>query len=119
MSVISTLSSDQDVIENDRLVAPKPIPRTRLCPKGRVAPEIAHSARRLKMSLRRTQPKGVMDPGFVPISWDEALARSFDRRRSRRLTGSAIGGQLLAIPFGVPAQQGMLILRRQIADLCR
>lgn len=43
------------------------------CLKGRAAPEIAHSARRLATPLRRTAPKGAEDPRFVPISWDEAL----------------------------------------------
>ncbi|GLR84473.1 molybdopterin-dependent oxidoreductase [Bradyrhizobium iriomotense] len=71
-----------NVIENDRLVAVKPDPThptgKALCPKGRAAPEIAHSVRRLKTPLRRTQPKGATDPGFVPISWDEALAEIAD-----------------------------------------
>jgi anaerobic selenocysteine-containing dehydrogenase/ferredoxin-NADP reductase len=66
-----------NVIDNDRLVAVKPNPGhptgKALCPKGRAAPEIAHSARRLRMPLRRTMPKGASDPGFVPISWEEAL----------------------------------------------
>ncbi|GGF57247.1 molybdopterin oxidoreductase [Azorhizobium oxalatiphilum] len=66
-----------NVVENGRLVAVRPDPShptgKALCPKGRAAPEIAHSARRLKTPLRRTAPKGAADPGFVPISWDEAL----------------------------------------------
>lgn len=66
-----------NVVENDRLVAVRPNPShptgKAMCPKGRAAPEIAHSARRLKTPLRRTAPKGAADPGFVPISWDEAL----------------------------------------------
>lgn len=72
-----------NVIENDRLVAVKPNPAhptgKALCPKGRAAPEIAHSARRLRTPLRRTTPKGAADPGFVPISWDEALAEIADK----------------------------------------
>lgn len=44
-----------------------------MCPKGRAAPEIAHSARRLTTPLRRTTPRGAADPAFKPISWDEAL----------------------------------------------
>jgi anaerobic selenocysteine-containing dehydrogenase/ferredoxin-NADP reductase len=66
-----------NVIENDRLVAVRPNPAhptgKAICPKGRAAPEIAHSARRLTTPLRRTRPKGSADPGFVPISWEEAL----------------------------------------------
>ncbi len=66
-----------NVVENGRLVAVKPDPShptgQAICPKGRAAPEIVHSARRLRTPLRRTAPKGAADPGFVPISWDEAL----------------------------------------------
>jgi anaerobic selenocysteine-containing dehydrogenase/ferredoxin-NADP reductase len=72
-----------NVVENDRLVAVRPNPAhptgKAICPKGRAAPEIAHSARRLKTPLRRTAPKGAADPGFVPISWDEALTEIAER----------------------------------------
>ena len=72
-----------NVVENDRLVAVRPNPAhptgKAICPKGRAAPEIAHSARRLKTPLRRTTPKGAADPGFVPISWDEALTEIAER----------------------------------------
>jgi anaerobic selenocysteine-containing dehydrogenase/ferredoxin-NADP reductase len=65
------------VIENGRLVAVKPLPShptgKALCPKGRAAPEIVHSARRLTSPLRRTAPKTSADPGWEPISWEEAL----------------------------------------------
>ncbi|MDJ0385194.1 molybdopterin-dependent oxidoreductase [Streptomyces sp. G-G2] len=44
-----------------------------MCPKGRSAPEIAHSTRRLTRPLRRTHPKSDPDPGWEAISWDEAL----------------------------------------------
>ncbi|WP_298957326.1 molybdopterin-dependent oxidoreductase [uncultured Methylobacterium sp.] len=71
------------VVENDRLVSVRPNPAhptgRALCPKGRAAPEIAHSARRLTTPLRRTAPRGAEDPGFVPVSWDEALAEIADR----------------------------------------
>jgi anaerobic selenocysteine-containing dehydrogenase/ferredoxin-NADP reductase len=81
-----------NVVENDRLVAVRPNPAhptgKALCPKGRAAPEIAHSARRLKTPLRRTAPKGATDPGFVPISWDEALSEIAERLgRYREETG--------------------------------
>ncbi|TCK25646.1 molybdopterin-dependent oxidoreductase [Pseudonocardia endophytica] len=45
-----------------------------LCPKGRAAPEIVHSDRRLTRPLRRTTPKSDPDPGWREISWDEALS---------------------------------------------
>jgi anaerobic selenocysteine-containing dehydrogenase/ferredoxin-NADP reductase len=66
-----------NIIENGRLVAVKPLPShptgKALCPKGRAAPEIVHSARRLTTPLRRTQPKTSRDPGWEQITWDEAL----------------------------------------------
>lgn len=66
-----------NTVEDGRLVSVRPNPDhptgKAICPKGRAAPEIAHSARRLKTPLRRTNPKGAEDAGFVPISWDEAL----------------------------------------------
>ena len=44
-----------------------------LCAKGRAAPEIAGSPRRLTRPMKRTRPRGEADPGWVEISWDEAL----------------------------------------------
>ena len=44
-----------------------------LCAKGRAAPELVYSKARLTTPLRRTRPKGDSDPGWVEISWDEAL----------------------------------------------
>ena len=44
-----------------------------LCAKGRAAPEMLADRDRLTTPLRRTRPKGDPDPGWEPISWDEAL----------------------------------------------
>jgi anaerobic selenocysteine-containing dehydrogenase len=44
-----------------------------ICAKGRAAPELVYHPERLTRPLRRTRPKGDADPGWVPISWDEAL----------------------------------------------
>jgi anaerobic selenocysteine-containing dehydrogenase/ferredoxin-NADP reductase len=64
-------------IEGGRLVAVTPLPEhptgKAICPKGRAAPELVHSARRLTRPLKRTRPKDDPDPGFVEIEWDEAL----------------------------------------------
>ena len=46
----------------------------KLCPKGRAAPEFVYHPDRVIRPLRRTQPKGAADPGWVAITWDEALA---------------------------------------------
>ena len=44
-----------------------------ICAKGRAAPELVYHKDRLTRPLRRTRPKGDADPGWVEISWDEAL----------------------------------------------
>ncbi len=66
-----------NTIVNDRLISVVANPGHptggAVCPKGRAAPEIAHSSRRLQRPLRRTRPKGDADPGWEEISWDEAL----------------------------------------------
>jgi len=49
-------------------------PKGRICVKGTAAPEIVHSPDRLQYPILRTCPKGERDPGWVRISWDEALA---------------------------------------------
>ncbi len=44
-----------------------------ICAKGRAAPELTSHQDRLTYPLRRTRPKGDLDPGWERISWDEAL----------------------------------------------
>jgi anaerobic selenocysteine-containing dehydrogenase len=44
-----------------------------ICVKGTAAPEIVYSPDRLRSPMKRTRPKGDPDPGWAPISWDEAL----------------------------------------------
>lgn len=64
-------------VEDGRFVRLDPDPThptgAALCAKGRAAPELVYSRNRLTSPLRRTRPKGDPDPGWVPISWDEAL----------------------------------------------
>lgn len=52
-----------------------------LCAKGRAAPELVYHPERLTQPLQRTRPKGDPDPGWQPISWDEALDRTADAMR--------------------------------------
>lgn len=65
------------VVENGRLTAVETLPGHptggALCAKGRAAPEMVHSPRRLSKPLRRTAPRDAADPGWIEISWDEAL----------------------------------------------
>ena len=64
-------------VENGRFTRLDPDPThptgQALCAKGRAAPELVYSKERLTQPLRRTRPKGEADPGWVEISWDEAL----------------------------------------------
>ncbi|MCA1396208.1 molybdopterin-dependent oxidoreductase [Bradyrhizobium sp. BRP56] len=66
-----------NVVENDRLVAVRNDPGHptghAVCPKGRAGPEIVAANNRLLYPMRRTRPKTDPDPGWVRISWDEAL----------------------------------------------
>ncbi len=65
------------VVEDGRLTGIEPLPGhpsgEKLCPKGRAAPELVYHPDRLTRPMRRTAPKGAADPGWVAISWDEAL----------------------------------------------
>lgn len=65
------------VTQNGRLLGIEPLPGhpsgEKLCPKGRAAPELVYHPDRLTRPLKRTNPKGAADPGWQPISWDEAL----------------------------------------------
>src|SRR5215472_16960440 len=68
------------VVEDGRLVAIEPNPShptgKALCAKGRASPELVEEPERLLYPLRRTRPKGDADPGWLRISWDEALDRT-------------------------------------------
>jgi anaerobic selenocysteine-containing dehydrogenase len=73
------------VIENGRFVALEPDPShptgKALCAKGRTAPELVYHPDRLLYPVKRTRPKGDLDPGWQWISWDEALDLSAARLR--------------------------------------
>ena len=99
-------------VEGDRLlsVAPDPSHPTgaALCPKGRAAPEIVHSPRRLTHPLRRTTPKTADDPGWVQIGWDEALTEIADRfDEIRRESGPEAVAFSVTSPSGTPISDGI------------
>jgi anaerobic selenocysteine-containing dehydrogenase/ferredoxin-NADP reductase len=66
-----------NVVENGRLVAVRNDPGHptghAICPKGRAGPEIVAANNRILYPMRRTRPKTDPDPGWVRISWEEAL----------------------------------------------
>ncbi|QOZ32904.1 molybdopterin-dependent oxidoreductase [Bradyrhizobium sp. CCBAU 53421] len=72
-----------------------------LCAKGRAAPEIVASPRRLTVPLKRTRPRDAADPGWVEVSWDEALTEIADRLRRIRAESGAE-----AVAFGVTTPSG-------------
>jgi anaerobic selenocysteine-containing dehydrogenase len=80
-----------------------------LCAKGRAAPELVYSKDRLTRPLRRTRPKGGADPGWEPISWDEALdiiagniRRIADAHGSHAVAFSQSSGSTTAITDSAP-----------------
>jgi anaerobic selenocysteine-containing dehydrogenase len=74
------------------------------CIKGRAAPELVHSDRRLLYPLMRTRPKGDADPGWRRITWDEALAFAAERMRA---STEAHGAQ--SVVFGVTTPSGTAV----------
>jgi anaerobic selenocysteine-containing dehydrogenase len=58
-----------------------------ICLKGKAAPEIVYHRSRLSHPLRRTRPKGVADPGWERITWDEALDTVAERLQAAAATG--------------------------------
>ena len=71
-----------------------------LCAKGRAAPELVYHKDRLTRPLLRTRPKGEADPGWRPISWDEALDRT--ARAMREIAGKH-GPQAVAFSQSSPS----------------
>ncbi|MCW5770339.1 MAG: molybdopterin-dependent oxidoreductase [Rhodospirillaceae bacterium] len=107
------------VVENDRLVRLEPDPShptgVALCVKGRATPEIEGNPNRLLYPMKRTAPKGAADPGFVRISWDEALDRS---AAALRAIAAAHGPEAVAFavssPSATPISDGLDFIERFI-----
>lgn len=88
---------------------------TALCPKGRAAPEIAHSTRRLTVPLRRTRPKGAEDPGWEEISWEEAMATVAERFSDiRDQDGAEAVAFAVTSPSGTPMSDSIEWVERLI-----
>ncbi|SAL53778.1 molybdopterin oxidoreductase [Caballeronia udeis] len=75
-------------IENGRLTGAGPAPEhptgKSLCIKGKAAPEILYHPDRLLYPLKRTNPKTADDPGWVRISWEEAIGTVGQKLRAIR-----------------------------------
>ena len=74
------------------------------CIKGRAAPELVHSKRRLLHPLMRSRPKGDADPGWRRVSWDEALQFTAEKLQwIARVDGPE------AVAFGVTTPSGTAV----------
>ena len=96
------------VVDNGRLVdveADRSHPTgNSVCVKGRAAPELVYAPERLLTPLRRTRPKGDPDPGWQPVSWDEALEWT-----AARLRAIAARHGPEAVAFGVATPSGTAV----------
>ena len=61
----------------------------KICPRPHLALQQVYDPDRVRQPLKRTNPKKGRneDPGFVPISWDEAMATIADRIMELRRSG--------------------------------
>lgn len=75
-----------------------------LCLKGKAAPAIVRHPHRLLQAMRRTAPKGAADPGWVPVTWDEALDEIADRLR---LLASEHGPECIVFGSSSPSTSAM------------
>jgi anaerobic selenocysteine-containing dehydrogenase len=75
-----------------------------LCVKGRAAPELVYAGDRLLYPMKRTRPKDDPDPGWVRISWDEALQWTAEQMRT---VAERDGPE--AVAFGVTTPSGTAV----------
>jgi len=94
-------------VENGRLtkVNTDPAhPNGCICVKGTAAPEIVYSPDRLRNPMKRTRPKGDPDPGWTPISWEEALSFTASRLSDIK---TQHGAEAVVFAFGTPSGGGI------------
>lgn len=88
---------------------------TAMCPKGRAAPELVHSPRRLTTPLRRTTPKTDPDPKWEAISWEAALEEVAQRLgRIRDESGPESVAFTVTSPSGTPLSDSIEWVERFI-----
>ena len=99
-----SICGTEALVRNGRLISvrvDKSHPNRGFCVKAEAAPEIVYNEERLKFPMKRTNPKGASDPGWVRISWDEALAEA-----SRRLLQIKEQSGAESVAFSRPAPGG-------------
>ncbi len=69
----------------------------KICPRPHLALQQVYDPDRIKVPMRRTNPKKGrdQDPGFVPISWDEAIDLIVEKMMELRLAGETHAFALL------------------------
>ena len=96
------------VVDGTRFVSLEPDPShptgQALCAKGRAAPEISYSPRRLMYPMKRTRPKGDADPGWTRISWDEALSTTAETLRN---VAAAHGSECVVFSAASPSTSAL------------
>ena len=57
-----------------------------ICPRGHIGLQVLYDPERIHLPLKRTQPekRNGIDPGWKPISWDQALEEISNRLKSLR-----------------------------------
>lgn len=108
-----------NTVEDDRLVAVRPDlshPTGKsMCMKGRAAPELVHSPHRQLFPMRRTAPKGGADPGWVRISWEEALTETAEKLgRVKAESGPEAVAFSVTTPSGTPLSDSIDWIERFI-----
>jgi len=83
-----------------------------ICIKGRAAPDLVYHPERLNYPLKRTRPKGDPDPGWVRVSWDEALDAIAERLLAIR---ERHGARAVALAKGTPSGTSMDDAERWLA----
>lgn len=85
--------------------------------KGRAAPELVESPHRQLWPLRRTAPKGAADPGWVRISWEEALAETAAKLGAIRAeSGAEAVAFSITTPSGTPLSDSIDWIERFIRN---
>lgn len=108
-----------NTVEGDRLISVRPDTShptgKAMCMKGRAAPELVHSPHRKFYPMRRTAPKGAADPGWVRISWEEALAETAAQlARIKAESGAEAVAFNVTTPSGTPISDSIDWIERFI-----
>lgn len=95
------------LVDGGRMVGVEPRPDHptggALCAKGRAAPEMVHSPKRLRRPLRRLSAKGETPVRWAEIDWDDALDEITQRLLAiRSESGAEAVAFALTTPSGTP-----------------